>query len=56
MPANQIPFLAKNNGVQIIEVNPQESNYTSHITDIFLKGKAGEVMEQLVKELFSPAL
>jgi len=56
MPANQIPFLAKNNGAKIIEVNPQESNYTQRITDIFLKGKAGEVMEQLATELFSPAL
>ena len=56
MPANQIPFLAKSNGAKIIEVNPQESNYTQRITDIFLKGKAGDVMERLSEELFSPAL
>jgi NAD-dependent deacetylase len=56
MPANQIPFLAKDNGAQIIEVNPQESNYTRRITDVFLKGKAGDVMERLAVELFAPAL
>jgi len=56
MPANQIPLMAKSNGAKIIEVNPEESNYTSGVTDIFLKGKAGEVMEQLEKELFPPSL
>jgi NAD-dependent deacetylase len=56
MPANQIPFIAKNNGAVIIEVNPHESNYTHTITDIFLKGKATEVMEKLSKELFSASL
>jgi NAD-dependent deacetylase len=56
MPANQFPVMAKENGVTIIEINPAESNYTGMVTDIFLKGKAGEVMEQLGKELFSPAL
>ncbi|MCX6251248.1 MAG: NAD-dependent deacylase [Bacteroidetes bacterium] len=56
VPANQIPFLAKSNGAKIIEINPAESNYTGQITDIFLKGKAGEVMEKLSKVLFTPAL
>jgi NAD-dependent deacetylase len=56
MPANQIPFIAKNNGAKIIEINPHESNYTHTITDIFLKGKATEIMELLSKELFSASL
>jgi NAD-dependent deacetylase len=56
MPANQIPFIAKNNGAKIIEVNPHESNYTNAITDVFLKGKATEVMERLAKELFPASL
>ena len=56
MPANQIPFLAKSNGVSIIEVNPEESNYTRNITDIFLKGKATEIMERISTGLFSPPL
>ena len=56
MPANQFPFMAKDNGVKIIEINPQPSNYTHAITDIFLQGKAGKIMENLAKVLFSPAL
>jgi len=56
MPANQIPPLAKKNGATIIEINPQESNYTQGVTDIFLKGKAGEMMKKLTDILFSPAL
>ena len=56
MPANQIPFMAKEFGSVIIEVNPEPSNYTRKITDIFLQGKAAEVMEKLEEQLFSPAL
>ncbi|MCD4745534.1 MAG: NAD-dependent deacylase [Bacteroidales bacterium] len=47
MPASHIPILAKQNGAKIIEVNIKESNYTNSITDIFLQGKATEVMEKL---------
>lgn len=56
MPANQFPVMAKNNGAKIIEINPAESNYTPYITDIFLQGKAGEVMEEVERRLFSPTL
>jgi NAD-dependent deacetylase len=56
MPANQFPLLAKENGATIIEVNPRESNYTSTVTDIFLQGKATEIMELLEEALLSPAL
>lgn len=51
MPAAMIPRLAKNNGAKIIEINPEESYYTSEITDIFLQGKAGDVMEILITEI-----
>ena len=47
MPASLIPQLAKNNGATIIEVNPEESAYTRSVTDIFLRGKAGEILPQL---------
>jgi NAD-dependent deacetylase len=56
MPANQFPLLAKENGATIIEVNPHESNYTPAVTDIFLQGKATEMMGLLAEALFSPAL
>ncbi|NQT77888.1 MAG: NAD-dependent deacylase [Bacteroidetes bacterium] len=51
MPASQIPFMAKENGAYIIEVNTEESNYTSRITDIFLQGKATEIMNLLAREM-----
>lgn len=47
MPASVIPFEAKENGAKIIEVNTKSSQFTSQITDIFLKGKATEVMDRL---------
>lgn len=52
MPANQLPLIAKQNGATIIEVNPKPSSFTSSVTDIFLQGKAAEVMGMLETELF----
>ncbi len=56
MPANQIPIVAKKHGAIIIEVNPEPSNYTSVVTDIFLQGKSTEVMRKLEEQLFSTPL
>jgi NAD-dependent deacetylase len=53
MPAAMIPGFAKDNGATIIEVNPEESHYTNQITDIFLKGKAGEILLELQHKLFA---
>ena len=51
VPASQMPFIAKQNGAKIIEINPNESKYTSQITDIFLQGKAGEVLDEVMSRL-----
>lgn len=51
MPANQIPILAKQTGAKIIEVNPGSSRYTDFVTDIHLKGKAGDVMKELLDKI-----
>lgn len=51
MPACHIPYVAKNNFCKIIEVNLDPSSYTPMITDIFLQGKATEIMKQLMEEL-----
>ncbi len=51
MPASQIPHLAKENGATIIEINPEQSKFTNSITDIFLQGKATEVMKKIVDKL-----
>ncbi|HSN50060.1 MAG TPA: NAD-dependent protein deacylase, partial [Bacteroidales bacterium] len=56
VPANQIPFMAKQNGASIIEVNPEKSAYTDEITDIFLQGNATVMMELLAEALFPSPL
>ena len=47
MPAGMIPGYAKNFGCTIIEINTERSRFTDTVTDVYLKGKAGEVCEQL---------
>ena len=51
MPAAQMPFLAKQNGALIVEVNPEQSNFSRSITDIHLAGNAGETMAMLYEEI-----
>lgn len=50
-PANLIPSAAKANGAAIIEINPMPSEYTSRVTDIFLKARATEAMTRLMEKL-----
>ena len=49
MPASLIPFEAKKNGKKIIEINIEPSNYTNAITDVFLQGKATELVHRLIE-------
>jgi len=49
MPASRIPYVAKEFGATVIEVNVAESDYTPRITDIFLRGKAGEILAPLAR-------
>lgn len=51
MPAATIPYLAKENNAKIIEINITPSNYTNQITDIFLQGKATEIVDSLVRKI-----
>ncbi len=51
-PASYVPQTAKRNGAIVIEINPEKSAFTNNITDIFLQGKAGEVLTQLGRYLF----
>ena len=48
MPASIIPQEAKRNGVKIIEINVETTNFTKSITDLFIEGKATEVMTGIV--------
>ncbi|MCK9203190.1 MAG: NAD-dependent deacylase [Bacteroidales bacterium] len=56
MPANQIPPLAKQNGAIIVEINPEPSHYTNMVTDLYLQGKASEIMKEIEKGLFPASL
>ncbi|MGE0088038.1 MAG: NAD-dependent protein deacylase [Bacteroidales bacterium] len=49
VPASMIPSIAKQNGAKIIEINPARSLFTDSITDLFLQGKATEVMYSINK-------
>ncbi|MGD9638591.1 MAG: Sir2 family NAD-dependent protein deacetylase [Alphaproteobacteria bacterium] len=55
MPACQMPIRCKfpNEGIggTIIEINPSESVFTPSYTDIFLQGKAGDIMSLLGEKL-----
>ncbi len=51
MPASYIPQIAKQNGATIIEINPEPSNFTNSITDIYLKATATEAMNELLSKL-----
>ena len=50
-PANILPFEATQHGAKIIEVNIAPSILTDAVTDIFLQGKAREVLMALGREL-----
>ncbi len=53
IPASYIPRMAWEHKATIIEINTEKSNFTNSITDIFLKGKATEIMQKLKTELFT---
>jgi len=52
LPAANIPVVAKEHGAKIIEINIEETHFTREITDIFLKGKASEIMKCIGELLY----
>lgn len=50
-PANIIPPRAKDRGTTIIEINPEPSEYTNWITDIFIQENATTAMENLMEAI-----
>lgn len=50
-PAAELPFIARDNGAFIIELNSGETGLTNYITDCFIKGPAEETLPLLVREL-----
>jgi len=50
-PAALLPRMARERGALIIEVNVEPSALTNEVTDIFLEGKASEILPRLVEEV-----
>jgi NAD-dependent deacetylase len=50
-PANTIPYTAKMAKAKIVEINLMPTVLTGSLTDIFLQGKASEVVTELVREV-----
>jgi NAD-dependent deacetylase len=50
-PANTIPISAKQNGAKLIEINSERTHLTDSMTDVFIQGKAGKIIERLVVEV-----
>ena len=52
LPAAEIPVVAKEHGAKIIEINIEKTHFSDDITDIFLKGKATEIMKCIGELLY----
>ncbi|MCG8412494.1 MAG: NAD-dependent deacylase [Bacteroidales bacterium] len=50
-PAANMPREAKANGATIIEINPEKTLFSNSITDVFLQGKASEIMDEILIRL-----
>lgn len=51
MPAGRIPYIVKNAGGTIIEINLYESDYSYRTSDYYLEGKAGTLLPALIEKL-----
>ena len=54
-PAAYLPYLAKEHGASLVEVNVRESALTP-IVDVFLEGKAGEILPTLAEAVLKKYL
>jgi NAD-dependent deacetylase len=46
-PASQMPWMARQAGAQVVEVNLSPSAITRNVTHLFLEGPAGTVLREL---------
>ncbi|SOB59187.1 NAD-dependent protein deacetylase 1 [Pseudodesulfovibrio profundus] len=49
MPAGRIPYIVKNRGGTVIEINLHDSDYSYTLSDYYLQGKAGVRLPELVR-------
>jgi NAD-dependent deacetylase len=50
-PAAELPVIAKGNRAKIIEINIEPTGLTNSITDVFICGKAEEILPELLASL-----
>ena len=50
-PAALMPVIAKQTGAKVVEINPEKTPLTDEISDYLIMGRAGEVMNQILKEM-----
>ena len=50
-PAAYMPVLARENGAKVIEINPEPTPLTEHISDYIIQGSGGVVMNGIVTHL-----
>lgn len=51
VPASSLPYIAKESGAKIIEININKSVYTDSISDYFINEKATVAMNSILEEL-----
>jgi NAD-dependent deacetylase len=54
-PAASFPLIAKRNGARVVEINPDQTAI-SVVADWSVRGKAGEVLPELVRRLGAPGI
>ncbi len=52
-PASSIPSTAREHGAKIVEINLEETPLTGGISDYIIKGRAGEILSDVVAEVRS---
>ncbi len=50
-PAADIPRIAKRSGAKVIEINLEPTPLTLGVSDLFIEGRAGEILPKIVKTL-----
>jgi NAD-dependent deacetylase len=50
-PACDIPRIAKESGAAVVEINPEETSLSGHVTDIHLRGSASDVLQRMLGAL-----
>ncbi len=52
-PASYMPVIAKENGAKVIEINPERTPLTGSVSDYLVRGKAGDVVTDILTAMES---